>query len=551
MINSLRIKNLGLIDDVEISLNENFNAITGETGAGKTMVLSAIDALLGKKISSSLISQEGKTIIEAEVRINNPEISKKIVELDLDTDDDVLIVSRSFSHDGKSKCIVGGRSIPATSLGDLMGELIFVHGQKDQIKMTRQNYALNSVDGYIGEAHQQLLVNYAKEFKDLQNLYSELQTFEKNLIEQEKNRDKFLQIVEDIQSVAPHESEDEEIVTAINNLSEIEKISAALNITSALNRDELVSDFNAALKALGSQTKNPKIDQIYKRLSVLIDDLQDISSQAASLLLDISAQDQDIDQLENRRAKLNRLMKLYGPTLAEVLENQKNAEIMLAKMNDPGDFLEKLKTSISQQLDKTQGLSRKISKSRESAAKDLSNQITQELKDLMLAEAEFHISVTRSDPKITGEDEIEFIFRANPRLPFGAISKIASGGELSRLMLAIEVVLAQKTSQQTMIFDEVDTGVGGKTAIEIGKRLKRLSKVAQVILVTHLPQIAAFADKNLVVEKINEDSTVRTDVKSVSGDGKVLEISRMLAGLEGSKTALGHAEELIEMAKSN
>jgi DNA repair protein RecN (Recombination protein N) len=209
-----------------------------------------------------------------------------------------------------------------------------------------------------------------------------------------------------------------------------------------------------------------------------------------------------------------------------------------------------LKEKINDLQNQIASLGAQLTKNRTQAAQELSKLISQELKSLMMADADFIVDHAIAELKSTGVDELEFTFRANPRLAYGPINKIASGGELSRLMLALEVVLSKKRSKQTMIFDEVDTGVGGKAAIEIGKRLKQLSKVAQVILVTHLPQIAAFADQHLVVERASDSST-QAVVKSLDPEHRKIEVSRMLAGLEGSETALGHAEELINLAQAH
>ncbi len=551
MITSITIKNLGLIDDVYIELSESLNAITGETGAGKTMVLSAIDALLGRKISPSLVTSAAKTIIEAEIVVKNPTLVKKLEELDIQIDEQTLIVSRSFSAEGKSKCLLGGRNVPTSVLSELMGEMIFIHGQKDQQKMTKPQYALSAIDSYLEPKQSELLANLNSNYRILQSLFKEREIFQKELSLQEANRERFQQMIEDIKSVAPKENEDEEIIALINNAQNIEKITTALAQTANLSQDDQFANLTSVHKHLASiGDENSQISELNSRLNIIIQELHSISSQAATILEDISAQDMNIDSLESRRAKILRLMKLYGPSLAEVLKNLEDGESTLSKINDPGDYALKLSQKIDEQSKLTLALANEISTARISAAKNLSKLITQELKDLMLAEAEFQVIVQKDQLSATGIDTVDFSFRANQRLDFGPLSKVASGGELSRLMLALEVVLAQKSQQQTFIFDEVDTGVGGKTAIEIAKRLKKLSLVAQVVLVTHLPQIAAFADRNLVVEKAQTKDSVSTQVKAVSADAKVLEISRMLAGLEGSATALGHAEELIDMARS-
>jgi DNA repair protein RecN (Recombination protein N) len=551
MINYLKIKNLGLIDEVNIDLHSNLNALTGETGAGKTMVLSAIDALLGKKIPNSLISDKDQTLIESEIFIDQPELINKILELDLLLEDNCLIVSRSFTKEGKSKCLIGGRTVPAALLGELMSDLIFVHGQKDQQKISRSNHAISAIDEYLGNDHLAQVAIHGQHFRELIELEKQLKDFQDDLAKKEQDREKIQQMIDDIKEVSPQPDEDIAIVHQLKNLHLSEKINQALLITSELAREETLDPFNKSAKALSLiAADDPSFAQVNDELLNLLNQINAISSTAQKLLLDFSQQEQDVDALEARRAKLNRIIKLYGPTLAEVIEKQAQGELTIMKINDPGDFLRQLQEKITQKQQTLSVLSKQLSKSRQSAAIDLSKLVTSELKSLMMAEAEFVVRHETVDLKNTGIDDFEFTFRANNRLEFGPINKIASGGELSRLMLALEVVMAKKKFKQTMIFDEIDTGVGGKAAIEIGKRLRALSKVAQVILVTHLPQIAAFADLHLVVERDLKNNSKSALVRKLDSDNRKLEVSRMLAGLEGSETALGHAEELINLAQA-
>jgi DNA repair protein RecN (Recombination protein N) len=551
MINYLKINNLGLIDEVSIDLHSNLNALTGETGAGKTMVLSAIDALLGKKIPNSLIATEKQTLIEAEIFIDDAVMIDKITELDLLLEENCLIVSRSFTKEGKSKCLVGGRSVPAALLGELMGELIFIHGQKDQIKMSRPNYAQSAVDEFIGPKHLSQVKEHIDTYKDLMQLKSQLEEFERDLASKEQDREKLQQMIEDIKEVSPQPDEDLMITNLLSNLHSREKINQALTLISDLSKEEIIDPFSKAAKSLSViAATNPTFTKINTDLNDALNQLNSVIGDAQRLYLEFSQQDQDIDSLEARRAKLNRIIKLYGPDLSDVFKRLEEAESILMKINDPGDYLQNLQLKIDQIEKQIAAQSAQLTKNRKQAAQELSVLISGELKSLMMADADFIVEHVTTELKSTGVDELEFTFRANPRLPYGPINKIASGGELSRLMLALEVVLSRKRSKQTMIFDEVDTGVGGKAAIEIGKRLKQLSKVAQVILVTHLPQIAAFADHHLVVERA-ADSSTHAVVKSLDPEHRKIEVSRMLAGLEGSETALGHAEELINLAQAH
>lgn len=556
MITFLKIKNLGLIKDVELDLKQELIAITGETGAGKTMVLSAIDALLGKKIATNLLALTENTSVEAEFEIVDEEFLNRLKEEEFLIEDNRLIVSRIFSKDGKSKSFLGGRAVPATLLGEYLSELIFVHGQKDQAKLTKSGFALNAVDQYADHNHRDILKAHQEMFLELKQMRLALTQFDAEIAVKEHERLRLEQMIQDIQEVNPADNEDAELTNKINNLQNTEKIKIALSIVGELAESTNLDTIEKASKLVASLAPgDTRFQEIQTKLNMVIEELVSTSSRANALSLEMSGQEMSLDELEDRRFKINRLCKLYGPSLEQVINNLNQAELTLVQLADPGSYRAQLIEKITAQEIRVSDFAQKLSKNREKVAKQLGDLVTKELKDLMLSEAEFVVAVETvelhsSDHGQNGIDKVEFIFRSNKNLSFGNLAKIASGGELSRLMLALEVVMAQVGHQATMIFDEVDAGVGGKAAIEIGKRLKRLAKASQVVLVTHLPQIAAFSQTHLVVEKSQELDDISTSVKIVQGEAQQMEISRMLAGLAGSESALQHAGELLKLAQS-
>lgn len=556
MITFLKIKNLGLIKDVELDLKQELIAITGETGAGKTMVLSAIDALLGKKIATNLLALTENTSVEAEFEIVDEEFLNRLKEEEFLIEDNRLIVSRIFSKDGKSKSFLGGRAVPATLLGQYLSELIFVHGQKDQAKLTKSGFALNAVDQYADHNHRDILKAHQEMFLELKQMRLALTQFDAEIAVKEQERLRLEQMIQDIQEVNPADNEDAELTNKINNLQNTEKIKIALSIVGELAESTNLDTIEKASKLVASLAPgDTRFQEIQTKLNMVIEELVSTSSRANALSLEMSGQEMSLDELEDRRFKINRLCKLYGPSLEQVINNLNQAELTLVQLADPGSYRAQLIEKITAQEIRVSDFAQKLSKNREKVAKQLGDLVTKELKDLMLSEAEFVVAVETvelhsSDHGQNGIDKVEFIFRSNKNLSFGNLAKIASGGELSRLMLALEVVMAQVGHQATMIFDEVDAGVGGKAAIEIGKRLKRLAKASQVVLVTHLPQIAAFSQTHLVVEKSQDLDDISTSVKIVQGEAQQMEISRMLAGLAGSESALQHAGELLKLAQS-
>lgn len=556
MITFLKIKNLGLIKDVELDLKQELIALTGETGAGKTMVLSAIDALLGKKIATNLLAQAENTSVEAEFEIVDEDFLNRLKAEGFLIEDNRLIVSRIFSKDGKSKSFMGGRAVPATLLGEYLSELIFVHGQKDQAKLTKSGFALNAVDQYADHNHRDILKAHQEMFLELKQMRLALNQFDEEIAVKEHERLRLEQMIQDIQDVNPADNEDAELTNKINNLQNTEKIKIALSIVGELAESTNLDTIEKASKLVASLASgDTRFQEIQTKLNMVIEEIISTSSRANALSLEMSGQEMSLDELEDRRFKINRLCKLYGPSLEQVINNLNQAELTLAQLADPGSYRAQLIEKITAQEIRVSDFAQKLSKNREKVAKQLGDLVTKELKDLMLSEAEFVVAVEKvellsSDHGQNGIDKVEFNFRSNKNLSFGNLAKIASGGELSRLMLALEVVMAQVGHQATMIFDEVDAGVGGKAAIEIGKRLKRLAKASQVVLVTHLPQIAAFSQTHLVVEKSQDPDEISTSVKRVQGETQKMEISRMLAGLAGSESALQHAEELLKLAQS-
>lgn len=555
MIKNIRIKNLGLIENLDLDLENELVAITGETGAGKTMVLSAIDALLGKKIAPSLLVESKPTLIEAELDFSSPQLQELAKKYEIDLEDGNLIVSRSFTKESKVRNFLGGRSVPAALIGEIMEQFIFIHGQRDQSRLSKPTFALSAVDGFASDQHLSLIDKHRSLFKVWQVAKEELHDFEEKEAADRRDKERLEQLVSDIKEVNPEAQEDEAIEQKIANLHNHEKITRALNLISNLSDSAALDQLREIQKVLSHLDQNdPNFAQLAIQINTILDDLSLFSSEAMRLSEGFE-ENIDIDALEARKFKINRIKKLYGPTLDEVIANLSQAEKTLAKLNDPGSYKEKLQKQLATTERELVKTAKEISNNRIQIAKEISLAVTGELKDLMLPEAEFVISFNPSQPlgidhTANGFDRVEFLFRSNKKLPLGFLGKVASGGELSRLMLAIEVVMAKSKTDQVMIFDEIDAGVGGKAAIEIGKRLKKLANKSQVILVTHLPQVAAFAKQQLVVEKTQSTKQVITTVKTVNAEERRVELSRMLAGIEGSESALQHADELLALAQS-
>ncbi|MGA1082371.1 MAG: hypothetical protein ACO3T8_05220, partial [Candidatus Nanopelagicales bacterium] len=410
-----------------------------------------------------------------------------------------------------------------------------------------------AVDRFGGGEHLELVDSHRQIHKQWRSQQKALEELDAEVSSKMQEKDKLQQVITDILEVNPDIKEDELLKNKINNLQNIEKIQSALSLAMNLSESQILTQLNELQKAILNLNQNdPEFILLSEKIGVLLENLKSLSSSAVALS-ERFEEIEDIDALENRRSKINRLLRLYGPTMEDVLGNLENAQLTIAKLNDPGSYREELLRSLRENESDLIKIAERISKNRINIAEKIGEAVTRELGSLMLPEAEFTVSVQKApalgaDHKESGVETIDFLFRSNKKLKLGPIAKIASGGELSRLMLAIEVVMAKTKLDSVMVFDEIDAGVGGKAAIEIARRLKSLSSKTQVIVVTHLAQVAAFAEQHLVIQKKSDNSSVLTAVKVVEGEARRLEISRMLAGLEGSKSALQHADELLALA---
>ncbi|MGA1450184.1 MAG: AAA family ATPase, partial [Candidatus Nanopelagicales bacterium] len=364
MIKNLRVKNLGLIQEVHIELKNSFVVLTGETGAGKTMLLSAIDALLGKKLQASLIDEKRQALVEAELDFSGADLQAKAKDLELDIEDDGLLISRSFSKDSKTRNYLGGRSVPAALISEITGDLIFIHGQKDQMHLTKPNFALQAVDRFGGGEHLELVDSHRQIHKQWRSQQQALEELDSEVSSKMQEKDKLQQVITDILEVNPDIKEDELLKNKINNLQNIEKIQSALSLAMNLSESQILTQLNELQKAILNLNQNdPEFILLSEKIGVLLENLKSLSSSAVALS-ERFEEIEDIDALENRRSKINRLLRLYGPTMEDVLGNLENAQLTIAKLNDPGSYREELLRSLRENESDLIKIAERISKNR-------------------------------------------------------------------------------------------------------------------------------------------------------------------------------------------
>ncbi|MFE6524088.1 DNA repair protein RecN [Streptomyces sp. NPDC057794] len=571
----MRIRSLGVIDDAVVELSPGFTAVTGETGAGKTMVVTSLGLLLGGRADPALVRiGAGKAVVEG--RITVPEdaaVAVRAEEAGAELDDGALLISRTVSAEGRSRAHLGGRSVPVGVLAELADELVAVHGQTDQqglLKLSRQRQAL---DRYAGDAVAVPLAKYGEAYKRLRAVSAELDEITTRARERAQEADLLRYGLDEIAAVEPRAGEDAELAEEAERLGHAEALASAAAAAHAalagnpedpegVDAGTLVAGAQRALDAV--RAHDPALAALADRIGEIGILLRDAAGDLAGYADDLDADPLRLAAVEERRAALTGLTRKYGEDIDAVLAWAERSATRLTELDGDDERIGELTAERDALRAELGGFAQALTDARTEAAERFAAAVTAELASLAMPHARVSFDIRQTeDPEgvevggrpvaygPAGADEVELLLAPHPGAPPRPIAKGASGGELSRVMLAVEVVFAGTDPVPTYLFDEVDAGVGGKAAVEIGRRLARLAKTAQVVVVTHLPQVAAFADRQLLVEKTNDGSVTRSGVKVLEGEERVRELSRMLAGQEDSETARAHAEELLATARAD
>jgi DNA repair protein RecN (Recombination protein N) len=588
MIEELHISGLGVIEDAVLELSPGLTVLTGETGAGKTMVVSGLGLLLGGRADAGAVrAGSRRTLVEGRLRLDpvsetGAAAATRADDLGAEVEDGVLTLARAVAGEqGRSRAWIGGRSVPVTALAELTGPLVAVHGQADQLRLLAPSQQLDALDRYVGPAVLGQRDGYAKAYERLSAVRKELAEFEASRRERLAEADRLRFGLGEIAAVAPRPGEDVELDLESRRLSAADGLrSGALLAHAALAGDpeapadtgesDVIALLGVARRALDHlRDDDPAVAGLAERVA-------DVSAAAADVAADLSTYADGIEAdpgrlaaVEERRAAVRGLTRKYGASAAEVLAWATDAEVRLAEIDPEGDRIGALAGEQASLLAELGGLAAELSTLRAGGAEQFGKAVTAELADLAMPHARIEVSVRQADAAggdllrsadgleiagrrvhfgPTGVDTVEIALVAHAGAPARPLSRGASGGELSRVMLAVEVVFAGADPVPTFVFDEVDAGVGGKSAVEVGRRLARLARGAQVLVVTHLPQVAAFADRHLVVRKSSDGSVVQSGVVALDPDQRLDELTRMLAGLEGSESGRVHAEELLATA---
>ena len=558
-LEEITIRSIGVIDSSTLEISKGLTVLSGETGAGKTMILTALNLILGGKSDSSLVRKGSERLI-ASGKFSIPKSSEGLFE-DLMIEDGELIITRTVASDGKSKATTNGVSVTASMLNTYGENLVEVHAQAANQNISKSARQRELVDRYANLD----LTSYSGVLNRYHEIKERIAALKKSIAAKDKELAELREFATAFKKVNPGKDEYGDIGNEIARLSSVEELRLATEQATAAVEDEeagSLTSLGVARRALeAARGKDAALEKIYQQLSESFFLLDDAHSSLNSYLTKLEADPVRLDFLQMRKAEINGLIKRFGGTgnheteVTELTLRFKNCADAIADL-EGGDArlveLDNELASIKKDLIKA---AMNVTKIRIEAAAKLSAAVTSEIIQLSMPHAIFVAQVNsadynalkESDFSATGCDEITMFIQGHKDAPLVALAKGASGGEMSRVMLALEVVIATTHPIGTYVFDEVDAGVGGKAAIEVGRRLHSLSKHAQVIVVTHLPQVAAWADSHFVVTKNSDGTVSNSDVKKVDGAARVEEIARMLAGLEDSTSAREHATELLAL----
>jgi DNA repair protein RecN (Recombination protein N) len=565
-LEEISIRNLGIIEQSELELGRGLNVLTGETGAGKTMILTALNLVLGGKSDSSLVRHGSERLVATAQFSVTAESKVLLDEIGAEVDGSSLIVTRTVNSDGKSKASCGGITVPAGTLAEVTEPLIEIHGQSANAQIVKPARQRELLDRFGGSSIASVLSEYQKAYSEYLELKDRIKAMKSSANKRDGENAELEEFLAAWAKLKAVRNEPSSVEDEIRRLSSVED----LRIASSGAMAALDSEDSGALTLLHSarrfldaaKGKDSRLEEIAERVAESLFILDDASSDLASYATSLEADPERLDFLQNRKAELNLFIKRWGGAesadeeLVLLAAKAKSGKESIADLKGGDERIAELESDLAKIKKSLLASAQKLSEARSTAADSLSTSVTTEIQALSMPHTRFFAEIIspdyagnlkESDFTQLGCDEVSMQIQGQVDGPKIALGKGASGGEMSRIMLGLEVVIAKSHPVGTYIFDEVDAGVGGKAAIEVGKRLHALAQNSQVIVVTHLPQVAAWADTHFVVRKSSDGSVVQSGVSKLGQSERVEEIARMLAGLEESSSAREHAAELLAM----
>lgn len=562
MIDEISIRDLGVIGEARLPLGPGFTALTGETGAGKTMVVTALGLLLGARGDAGVVrSGAERTLVEGRWIVDpSGPVAERVRDAGGDLDDDELILSRTVSGEGRSRAVVGGRSAPVGVLGELGEHLVVVHGQSDQVRLRSATAQREALDRYAGTELAGVLAEYRTAFAAWNAARDELERLTGDKDARAREADELRAAIDEIEQLAPQRGEDVELADRAERLGNLEDLRLAAAQAHELLSSESLDGASDAIGLIDAARRSvervsghdaqlaPIVEQLAAAGYAVTEAATELSGYLASLETDGG---RELETVNERRAALTDLTRRFGPSLDDVIDMLDSGSARLLELDHDDDRIARLTEEVERGAVAVDALADRLTALRSAAATRLADAVTAELAALAMPDARLSVTLERRDElTASGRDAVALLLQPHAGADPRPLGKGASGGELSRVMLALEVVIAETDPVPTFVFDEVDAGVGGASAIEIGRRLARLARTSQVIVVTHLAQVAAFATNHLTVVKGGDGTVTASSVQQLDGEARVAEMARLLSGLADSDTGLEHARELLAEARS-
>ncbi len=555
MLQNLHVKNLALIDEAEVDFSYGLNILTGETGAGKSIIIGSINLALGEKVPKEMLKENGEpSLVELVFHVDNDKTIEALRELDVEVEDNTIILSRKISA-GRAVGKVNGEAVSVSQMRAIASLLIDIHGQHDHQSLGNKKKQLEILDAYAKDKVDIYKEPLAQVYANYRQLEEAFRT--SNVGEDERKRELALleYEVKEIEEAQLVIGEDEELeanfrkyangkkimegVTAAYSITGGEMESASEQIGRAVRELSMVAEYDEAVEELSNQLA--EIDNL----------LSDFNHEISGYINNVEFDGEAFYEIEKRLDLLNHLKSKYGNTIEEILEEYTKKSERVAQLNDYDTYLDKLKIDKEKAQKELEQLCGALSQARKEAAKEMTKSIAEALQDLNFLDVVFEMRFERtSDYTANGFDDAEFYISTNPGEPAKPLAKVASGGEQSRIMLAIKTVMAESDELEALIFDEIDTGISGRTAQMVSEKMNVLSRNHQIICITHLPQIAAMADTHFLIEKEVSNQTTYSHIRCLSEDDSVSELARMLGGVEITEAVIQNAREMKQMAYS-
>ncbi len=560
MLQSLHVKNLALIDEAEVDFTEGLNILSGETGAGKSIIIGSINLALGEKVQKEMLKDAptpGETqtaLVELIFRVTDPRIVSQLAAMDVYPEDDEIIFSRKIVN-GRGTAKINGESIPASKVREIASVLIDIHGQHEHQSLLSKKKHLEILDDYAGAELETLKEQLAETYHTYRALLGEQQKADVG-VEERMREISFLEYeIKEIEDAELREGEDEEIEADYRRVSNSQKIVGALGNAYGCTGGEMDAASALIGRALheisGVSSYDEKIAQMEQELVEIDNLLNDFNREISDYMDDQEFDDEAFYQMEKRLDLINHMKSKYGSTISEIMQALEEKQQRLIKLQDYDSYLADLQDKIDAAGAVLDDLCKQVSDIRKSCAVKLTAAVTEALQELNFLDVRFEMHFEKlADYTAIGYDDAEFLISTNPGEPIKPLGKVASGGELSRIMLAIKTVLADEDAVETLIFDEIDTGISGRTAQMVSEKMNVLGRGHQIICITHLPQIAAMADSHYLIEKSVQNLTTISTIRRLDEEESVAELARMLGGVEITETVRNSAREMKQLARA-